>query len=82
DAVLAIDLSYTQVVDGEIYALLHNGRLRVNSLSAGPRDSLCLHSHSRREPIELYTPLQRRAQKLQVLGWVFHWSHYRQRRPG
>lgn len=82
DAVLAIDLSYTQVVDGEIYALLHNGRLRVNSLSVGHRDSLCLHSHSRREPIERYTPLQRRAQKLQVLGWVFHWSHYRQRRPG
>ncbi|MFZ5935773.1 XRE family transcriptional regulator [Pseudomonas putida] len=82
DAILAIDLSYTRVVDGEIYALLHNGRLRVNSLSLGHQGTLCLHSHNRREVVERYTPLQRKAQKLEVLGWVFHWSHYRQRRPG
>jgi hypothetical protein len=81
DATLAIDLSYTRVVDGEIYALLHNGRLRVNSLSVGHRGTLCVHSHNRREIVERYTPLQRAAQKLEVLGWVFHWSHYRQRRP-
>lgn len=81
DATLAIDLSYTRVVDGEIYALLHNGRLRVNSLSIGHRGTLCVHSHNRREIVERYTPLQREAQKLEVLGWVFHWSHYRQRRP-
>lgn len=81
DAILAIDLSYTQVVDGEIYALLHNGRLRVNSLSLGHRGTLCLHSHNRREVVERYTTLQCAVQKLEVLGWVFHWSHYRQRRP-
>lgn len=81
DAILAIDLSYTRVVDGEIYALLHNGRLRVNSLSLGHQGTLCLHSHNRREVVERYTPLQCKAQKLEVLGWVFHWSHYRQRRP-
>lgn len=81
DAILAIDLSFTRVVDGEIYALLHNGRLRVNSLSLGHRGTLCLHSHNLREIVERYTPLQCDAQKLEILGWVFHWSHYRQRRP-
>lgn len=81
DAILAIDLSYKQVVDGEIYAMLHNGRLRVNCLSVGVRNSLCLHSHNPRDAVERYTPLEREAQKLAVLGWVFHWSHYRQRRP-
>ncbi|MFJ4067100.1 helix-turn-helix transcriptional regulator [Pseudomonas sp. NPDC089996] len=81
DALLAIDLSYTKVVDGEIYALLHNGRLRVNSLSLGHRGTLCLHSNNRHEIVERYTPLQSKAQKLEILGWVFHWSHYRQRRP-
>ena len=83
DAILAIDLSQTQVIDGETYALLHNGTLRVNSLSLGHNGTLCLHSHDRRNyTVERFTPAQRQAQHLQILGWVFHWSHFRQHRPG
>jgi len=82
DAILAIDVSLTQVIDGETYALLHNGAVRVNSLSLGHNGTLCLHSHDRHNyTVERYTPAQRQAQQLQVLGWVFHWSHFRQQRP-
>ncbi|AXM96638.1 S24 family peptidase [Pseudomonas plecoglossicida] len=83
DAILAIDLSQTNVVDGETYALLHNGVLRVNSLSHGHNGTLCLHSSDRHNhPVERYTRAQRRDQHLEILGWVFHWSHFRKRRPG
>ncbi|MEN5108220.1 helix-turn-helix transcriptional regulator [Pseudomonas sp. TWI672] len=82
DAILAIDVSQTRVKDGETYALLHNGTLRVNSLSLGHNGTLCLHSHDRRNyTVERFTPAQRQAQHLKILGWVFHWSHFCQQRP-
>jgi hypothetical protein len=83
EATLAIDLGMTQVVEGETYALLHNGTLRVNNLSLGQHDTLYLHSHDRHNyAVERYTAAQRQAQGLEILGWVFHWSHFRQERPG
>ncbi|MGE8061006.1 LexA family transcriptional regulator [Pseudomonas sp. NPDC089547] len=82
-ATLAIDLSMKRVVEGETYALLHNGVLRVNNLSIGPQNTLYLHSHDRYSyAVERYTPAQRHAQGLEILGWIFHWSHFRQQRPG
>lgn len=82
-ATLAIDLGMTRVVEGETYALLHNGLLRVNNLSLGQHGTLYLHSHDRRNyAVERYTPAQRQAQGLEIIGWVFHWSHFRQQRPG
>ncbi|MBV4493188.1 LexA family transcriptional regulator [Pseudomonas oryzicola] len=82
-ATLAIDLGMTQVVEGETYALLHNGTLRVNNLSLGQHGTLYLHSLDRRSyAVERYTTVQRQAQGLEILGWVFHWSHFRQQRPG
>ncbi|WEZ88142.1 helix-turn-helix transcriptional regulator [Pseudomonas sp. NyZ480] len=81
NALLAIDLSLTDVIEGETYALLHNGTLRVNCLSLGQSGTLCLHSHDRRNhAVERYTPAQLRSQDLKILGWVFHWSHFRQKR--
>ncbi|MCO7566595.1 transcriptional regulator [Pseudomonas sp. S 311-6] len=77
DAILAIDRSLTQVIDGETYALLHNGKLRVHRLSLGHHDTLYLHNHT----LERYTPSQRQAQGMVILGWVFHWSCFSQQRP-
>ncbi|MCX2890276.1 MULTISPECIES: helix-turn-helix transcriptional regulator [Pseudomonas] len=83
EAMLVIDRGMTQVIEGETYALLHNGMLRVNNLSLGQHGTLYLHSHDRRNyAVERYTPAQLQAQNLEVLGWVFHWSHFRQQRPG
>ncbi|RJT92585.1 transcriptional regulator, partial [Arthrobacter frigidicola] len=28
------------------------------------------------------TSAPRQAQGLEIIGWVFHWSHFRQQRPG
>ncbi|MFJ4347390.1 helix-turn-helix transcriptional regulator [Pseudomonas sp. NPDC089401] len=82
DAALAVDLSQTEVFDGETYALRHNGHLRVHSLSHGHNRTLCLHSHNNGNyAVERYTPAQCLTQGLEILGWVFHWSHFRQRRP-
>ena len=82
DATLAIDRSLTEVVDGHTYALLHEGKLRVNSLSLGQNGTLCLHSHDRRNyAVERFTAAQRQAQGIQVLGWVFWWSWFSRQRP-
>ena len=63
EATLAIDLGMTRVVEGETYALLHNGVLRVNNLSLGTQGTLYLHSHDRRNyAVERYTRAQRQAQ--------------------
>lgn len=81
-ALLAIDRDYTRVVDGECYALLHNGRLRVQHLTLGHNGTLCLHSHDRlNHPSERYTAYQRRVQNVEILGWVFWWASLRPARP-
>ena len=80
---LAVDRSLTRVVEGEIYALLHNGRLRINSLSRRANGALRLHSQDSDEyPTETYSPAQLKTQRLEVLGWVFWWGHLRDSRPG
>ena len=80
DAIVAIDRAMTRVVDGHIYALLHHGQLKVHSLSRGHKNTLCLHSHFQSDyPSERYTHAQCRAQGLEIIGWVFHWSYFSQR---
>lgn len=81
-APLAVDRSLTRVVDGELYAVLHNGHLRINSLSKRSNGVLRLHSHdSEGFPSENYGASQSRGQQLEVLGWVFWWAQFRSERP-
>ena len=81
-ATLAIDRSMTRVVEGEAYALLHNGALRVHYLSHGKGGTLCLHSHDAQGyPDESYSREARKSERLQIIGWVFWWSHLRPTRP-
>ena len=81
-APLAIDCGLTRVVDGELYAVLHNGQLRINSLSKRNNGALRLHSHdSEGFPCENYSVSQSRSQQLEVLGWVFWWAQFRHERP-
>ncbi|MBV6286682.1 LexA family transcriptional regulator [Pseudomonas aegrilactucae] len=81
-ATLAVDRSLTRVVDGEVYALLHNGRLRVHTLGERPNGALRLHSHDSDEyPSETFSQSQLKSQHLEVLGWVFWWAHLRDDRP-
>ncbi|CAG8868346.1 HTH-type transcriptional regulator PrtR [Pseudomonas fluorescens] len=79
---LAIDRSLTRIVEGETYALLHGGQLRVNTLSLTEKGVLCLHSHdNRNHPPERLTALQCRMQGVEIIGWVFWWAHLRPGRP-
>ncbi|MBA1203081.1 helix-turn-helix transcriptional regulator [Pseudomonas capeferrum] len=79
---LAIDRSMTRVVEGEAYALLHNGALRIHYLSHGAGGTLCLHSHDAQgHPDESYSRAACKAERLHVIGWVFWWSHLRPTRP-
>lgn len=81
-APLAIDRGLTRVVDGELYAVLHNGQLRINSLSKRSNGALRLHSHdSEGFPCENYSVGQSRSHQLEVLGWVFWWAQFRGERP-
>lgn len=79
DTILVIDRSLTWVIEDETYMLLHNGRLRVDRLTQDRQSNLYLHGQG---PAERYTPKQRQAQGMQILGWVFHWSSVSLHRPG
>lgn len=79
---LAVDLSFRRVVEGEVYALVHNGRLRIHTLTKRPNGALRLFSHDCDDyPCETYTPSQARSQGLEIVGWVFWWSQLRDDRP-
>ncbi|MGE8067600.1 LexA family transcriptional regulator [Pseudomonas sp. NPDC089569] len=79
---LAIDRGLTQVVDGEIYAIEHDGMLRIRYLHRMPGNALRLRSHNRAEhPDEIFRAAQIEEQNIRVLGWVFWWSTLNKRRP-
>ncbi|AMQ84960.1 S24 family peptidase [Pseudomonas sp. 22105] len=79
---LAIDRGLTQVVDGEIYAIEHDGMLRIKYLHRMPGNALRLRSHNSAEyPDEIFRASQIEEQRIHVLGWVFWWSTLGKRRP-
>lgn len=80
-SLLGVDRNQTQVIDGEIYALEHGGILRVRYLYRLPNGGLRLRSHNPGEyPDELFTAYEIEQQHLKILGWVFWWSTFSQRR--
>ena len=81
-SVVAIDRGLTQVVDGEIYAIEHDGMLRIKYLHRMPGNGLRLRSHNSAEyPDEVFRPAQIEEQRIHILGWVFWWSTVSKRRP-
>ncbi|MBU1282860.1 MAG: helix-turn-helix domain-containing protein [Gammaproteobacteria bacterium] len=70
-----VDRGRTTIKDGDIYALSHNGHLRVKLLYRLPTGGLRLRSFNRDEhPDEEYTPEQIRDQDLTIIGRVFWYS--------
>lgn len=64
------------VVDGEMYAINHNGQLRIKQLFRTP-SGIRLRSFNRDEhPDEEYTFQDIQEQQLAVLGHVFWWAMY------
>ena len=70
---LVIDKSKTQIKDGKIYAVEHNGLFRVRYLHKLPKGGLRLRSHNKGYKDEDYT-LEQAKQQIRILGWVFWWS--------
>jgi phage repressor protein C with HTH and peptisase S24 domain len=74
-SLIGIDRGLTRIIDGEMYALEHDGMLRVKYLYRLPGNGLRLRSHNSSEyPDELFTAEQISQQRIRVLGWVFWWS--------
>jgi phage repressor protein C with HTH and peptisase S24 domain len=81
-SIVAIDRGLTQIVDGEIYAIEHDGMLRIKYLSRVPGNAIRMRSHNSSEyPDEVFRPPQIEEQNIRVLGWVFWWSTLNKRRP-
>lgn len=77
---IGIDQSATDVIDGEIYALEHEGMLRVKYLYRLPGGGLRLRSFNRAEHgDEEYSPKEMQSQGISIIGWVFWWSTLRSR---
>ncbi len=79
---LAVDCSLTHIIDGQIYALKHDGMLRIKYLHRLPDGALRLRSHNRSGyPDEIFSAEQIIKQNIDVLGWVFWWSTLNKQRP-
>lgn len=77
-ATIGLDRGTTHVVDGEIYALEHDGMLRVKFLYRLPGGGIRLRSFNREEhKDEDYTLQQQQDQNIRILGRVFWWSTIR-----
>ena len=81
-ATLAFDRGRTQILDGEIYAVEHDGMLRIKYLYNRPGGGVRMRSHNASEhPDEYLNHEERFEQNFKVVGWVFWWSTLNNRRP-
>jgi len=78
-ATIGIDRGTTNIIDGEIYAIDHDGMLRVKYLYRMPGGGIRLRSENSEEhPDEIVAP--EAVRHIKILGWVFWWSTVRRRR--
>lgn len=77
-ATIGIDKGMTRVIDGEIYAIDHDGQFRVKFLHRLPGGGIRMHSFNDSEyQDEDYDLDQVLAQRLVILGRIFWWSTIR-----
>lgn len=80
-ATIGVDRSAIRILDGEIYALEHDGMLRVKYLYRLPAGGMRLRSFNTTEhPDEEYSAEQIETQQIRILGWVFWWSTLRKKK--
>lgn len=80
-SIIGVDRGRVQIVDGEIYALEHDGMLRIKHVYRLPGGGLRLRSHNDAEyPDEIFSAEQVHQQHIHVLGWIFGWSTLTNRR--
>ncbi|MEN8619545.1 XRE family transcriptional regulator [Shewanella baltica] len=70
---VGVDTSKKSIVDGEMYAIDHDGMLRVKMLYRMPGGGIRIKSYNNDEyPDEFVQPEQ--LNELKIIGWVFWWS--------
>lgn len=75
---IGIDKGMTKVIDGEIYALEHDGELRVKFVIRRPGTGYRLRSYNQQEfKDEDYTFEEFIEQRITIIGRVFWWSTIR-----
>ena len=68
--------SLGDLVDGELYAINHNGQLRIKQVYRLPT-GISLRSFNREDhPDEEYSFQQMQDQEISILGHVFWWAMY------
>ena len=83
DSPMAIDLSLNTLIDGQPYALLYQGALRIRYLYRQPDGGVRMRCQNFIEyPDEIYPPELSGPEHLQVLGWLFWHCTLSTRRPG
>lgn len=76
-ATVGVDRGRRDVVDGDIYALNHDGQLRVKQMYRLPGGGLRLRSFNRDEhPDEEYQYEDVRSAGISIIGRVFWWAMY------
>jgi phage repressor protein C with HTH and peptisase S24 domain len=70
---VGIDTSKKTIIDGEMYAVDHDGMLRVKMLYRLPGGGIRIKSYNNDEfPDEFIQP--EKMQDINIIGWVFWWS--------
>ena len=70
---VGIDTSKKSIIDGEMYAIDHDGMLRVKMLYRTPGGGIRIKSYNNDEfPDEFIAP--EKASEIKIIGWVFWWS--------
>lgn len=78
NATVGVDKGMTRVVDGEIYAIDHDGLLRVKFLERLPGGGIRMRSYNQAEyKDEDFTTDEILEQRIVILGRVFWWSSIR-----
>ena len=70
---VGVDTSKKSIIDGEMYAIDHDGMLRVKMLYRTPGGGMRIKSFNNDEfPEEFISP--EKAAEIKIIGWVFWWS--------
>jgi len=70
---VGVDTSKKSIIDGEMYAIDHDGMLRVKMLYRTPGGGIRIKSYNNDEfPDEFIQP--DKVSEIKIIGWVFWWS--------
>lgn len=69
---VGVNIGQRQIVDGKMYAIKHDGQLRVKVLYRVPGGGVRFRSFNQGEhPDEIYTPQEMAEKSIEIIGRVF-----------